>query len=188
MKYFDLFDGETIPGRWHLGDILAQDGSEPEFARCIRFEGPGPLVAEVQYEGRALDFCVSAFNAPVVSVRLANAVSAVAGSSVQCIPLLVPGHVGMMMVLNSLRVVRCLDETRSEFSKFTENDRVRPDLAGQYKSVPKQIVDPKAIPSDAHVFRIEGWFVTLIVSETVKDAMERVGCVGATFRDVNPPD
>jgi len=188
MKYFDLFDNVYIPGRWHLGEVLAQDGSEPDLEGGRWFDGPGPLVTEVTDEGRALDYCITSFNVPVASVRLANAVSAVARSDVQCIPVMVPGQAGMMMVLNSVRVIRCLDETRSEFSKFTKDDRVRPDLAGQYKSVPKLIVDPKAIPPDAHFFRIEDWFVTLIVSEAVKDAMERVGCVGAKFTDVNPPD
>lgn len=94
----------------------------------------------------------------------------------------------MMMVLNALRMVRCIDESRSEFDKFTEDDPVRPDLAGQYSSVPKLIIDPKLIPPDAHFFRIQDWEVALLVSEAVKDAMERVGCVGATFTDVNPPD
>jgi len=188
MKYFELFDGETIPGRWHLGDILAHDGSKPALDGGRRFEKPTPLVAEVQYEGRALDFCVSAFNGPVASVRLANAVRAVAGPDVQCIPLMVPGHVGMMIVLNSLRVVRCVDESRSEFEKFTVDDLIRPDKAGQYSSMPRLIVDPKAIPPDAHFFRVKNCLVKLLVSETVKNAMERVGCVGATFKDVNPPD
>jgi len=188
MKYFKLFDDMVTPGRWELGDVLAQDGSEPDLDRGRRFEGPRPLVAEVFKEGRALDFCLSSFNMPIASVRLANAVSAVAGADVQCIPIMVPGQVGMMMVLNSLRVVRCIDESRSWFDKYTKDDPVRPDKAGKYRSVPKLIVDPKIIPPDAHFFRIKDWEVVLLVSEAVKDAMERVGCVGATFTDVNPPD
>jgi hypothetical protein len=42
-----------------------------------------------------------------------------------------------------------------------------------------------AIPPDAHFFRVKDWEVGLIVSEVVKYAMERVGCVGAEFIALN---
>jgi hypothetical protein len=89
-----------------------------------------------------------------------------------------------MVVLNSLRVVRCLDEGRSEFIKWTEDDH-RADLAGQYRQVTKLVLERSAIPVDAHFFRIDGWLVALVVSEVVKDAMERVGCFGAKFIEVS---
>jgi len=187
MRYFKLTLDFEVQGGRVLGEIHAQDGVEPALDAGRRFDGPGPLVAEVCREGRATAFTVSAFNAPVASVRLANAMSAVAGSDVQCIPIMIPGQIGTMRVLNALRVVRCIDEMRSEFCKFTVDDDVRPDLAGQYSSVPLLIVDPRLIPPDAHFFRVEDFKVVLLVSEHVKDAMERVGCVGATFGDVNPP-
>ena len=85
-----------------------------------------------------------------------------------------------MMVLNALRRIRCINEEHSEFIKWTEQDH-RPDLAGKYRSVPKIVLDRKAIPRDAHFFRIEDWEVVLVVSEVIKDAMERVGCNGAEF-------
>lgn len=43
---------------------------------------------------------------------------------------------------------------------------------------------PNDVPSDAHFFRVEGWVVALIVSEAVKEAMERVGCMGAKFMEL----
>lgn len=87
------------------------------------------------------------------------------------------------MVLNSLRVVLCLDERRSELLEWTKNDH-RSDLAGQYRQVTNLVVDCERIPRDAHFFRIDGWRVALIVSADVKEAMERVGCLGAKFVDV----
>ena len=43
-----------------------------------------------------------------------------------------------MVVLNSLRVLRCIDEERSEFVKWTKQDH-RADLAGQYRQITKLV-------------------------------------------------
>jgi coenzyme F420-reducing hydrogenase beta subunit len=37
---------------------------------------------------------------------------------------------------------------------------------------------------DAQVFRPEGWNVVLIVSERIKDALERMGATGTKFEEV----
>ncbi|HRI67498.1 MAG TPA: hypothetical protein PK156_24810 [Polyangium sp.] len=80
-------------------------------------------------------------------------------------------------------MIRCIDERRSEYLKWTKNDH-RADLAGHYRQVTKLVLDRKSIPPDAHFFRIEYWEVVLVVSETVKNAMERVGCYGAKFTEL----
>jgi hypothetical protein len=64
------------------------------------------------------------------------------------------------MVLNALRVIRCLDEERSEFIKWTEGDH-RADLAGQYRQVTRLVLDARAIPPDVHLFRGEAWLIAL---------------------------
>jgi hypothetical protein len=50
--------------------------------------------------------------------------------------------------------------------------------------VVKLRIAPASVPRDAQWFRVEGWRVALIVSQDVKQAMEAVGCFGATFEDV----
>lgn len=119
---------------------------------------------------------------PVVRGVLASAIEVVADGDVQRLPLFIPGHDGLEVV-NVLRVIKCLDERRSEFTKWTVNDH-RSDLAGQYRQVTRLKVHGGSVASDAHVFRIEGWLVGLVVSEAVKESMERTGCLGATFVDV----
>lgn len=64
--------------------------------------------------------------------------------------------------------------------KWTKEDH-RADPAGEYRQVTKLFLAPDRIPSGAHFFRIDGWLVAVIVSDAVKDAMERVGCKGAKF-------
>jgi hypothetical protein len=106
-------------------------------------------------------------------------VKGVAGNEVQCIPVVIPGQADMV-VLNALRVLRCLDETRSEFIKWTKQDH-RADLAGQYRQITKLVLDVAAIPSSSQMFRIEGSLVELVVSLEIKEVMESIGCLGAEF-------
>jgi hypothetical protein len=174
----------TIAGRWHIGEIRAMDGVEPVLDAGQWFDSRLPLFGLVTRPGRVLDFSLTSFAVPIVSSTLAEAITAVAATDVQWLPVDIAEQTGMM-VLNALRVIKCLDESRSEFIKWTKQDH-RADLAGQYRQVTSLTVDPKAIPSDAHVFRVEGWLVALIVSEDVRAAMERVGCVGAKFIEVTP--
>jgi hypothetical protein len=174
----------TIAGRWHIGEIRTSAGVEPLLDAGKRFDDGPPLFGELTSPGRHLDFFLTSFAVPVSSRAVAAAVSAVAGPDVQCIPVEIPGHPGMY-VLNALRVLRCVDEQRSEFMKWTSQDH-RADLAGQYRQVTRLVLDPTSVPPDAHFFRVDGWLVALIVSEDVKRGIERAGCTGAKFIDVTP--
>jgi hypothetical protein len=182
MQYFHLRDDVAIHGRWHLSDVLLPDGSEPPLDSGTTIHDRAPLTAIVSHPGRVLEFTLTSFNVPVVTPGLARAVADVAGPDVECLPLRVADQSGLM-VLNALRVLRCLDEGRSEFIKWTKLDH-RADLAGQYRQVTRLALARDAIPADAHFFRIEGWLVALVVSERVKKAMERVGCFGAQFLEL----
>jgi hypothetical protein len=183
MKYFRLFDDVNVPARWHLGEIFEQGGNlslelqDGTPAHC-RF----PLRVEITHPGIALDFCLTSFAVPVATTKLGVVIASIAGLDLQRLPLEIRGHEGLE-VLNSTRVIKCLDEKRSEFMKWTDKDH-RADLAGQYRMVTKLKIDSRELPTDAHFFRIEGWRIALIVSEQVKIAMEICGCRGAAFQDI----
>lgn len=179
MKYFELTDDVTVPKRWHLGEVTLADGTEPNLLDGISFGDGGMLAVPVDRPGRVLEFSLTSLGVPIATSRLAKAVSTVAGSDLESLPVNVAGQSGMM-VLNAVRVLKCLDEERSEFMKWTKQDH-RADLAGHFRQVTKLILAPDSVPAEAHLFRIEGWLVALIVSEAVKEAMEHVGCLGARF-------
>ena len=182
MKYYNLLEdmSDRMRWRWHVGEILLPDDTEPLLDVGIRLDNGRPLRADVTHIGYVLDFCRTSFGVPIATKALADAIKSVANSDVQCLPITISGQTGMM-VLNALRLICCIDERRSEFLKFAEDDPVRPDLAGQYRQVTRLVLNRNAIPADVHFFRIMYWEVALIVSEVVKDAMERVGCYGAEF-------
>jgi hypothetical protein len=185
MRYFQLIDDMSprMRRRWHIGTVLLPDGTEPRLRKGIRLMDSRSLKAEVHHIGYILEFCTTSFAVPIATNELAHAIEAIVGQDIQCLPLTISGQTGMV-ILNALRVIRCVHEERSEFEKFTIDDPVRPDLAGQYSHIYKLVLGKNAIPPDAHFFRVKDWEVCLIVSETVKDAMERVGCYGAEFTEL----
>ena len=178
MRLFRLLDDVHVPGRWHLGDIPTDAGTTSRFLSGLSFQGQ--LRAELTRDGVELDFCLTSFAVPVASTRVAACVAAIARHDVQRLPVQIEGHPGFE-VLNVVRVIACVDEKRSELTKWTDRDH-RPDLAGKYRMVTRLRVDPAAVPNDAHVFRIEGWETAIIVTEVVMLAM--AGCIGAKFEEV----
>jgi hypothetical protein len=182
MRFYNLVDDMTISGRWIIGEVRNADGDNPTLDAGRRFTESKPLYAEIANDGSVLDFSLSVFAVPIATIELAMEVVRVVGPDVNTIPIDVAGQYDMR-VLNSVRAIRCLDENRSEFLKFTRRS-YRADLAGQYQLVSKLCLDPTSIPSDANFFRVEGWAIALIVSEQVKIAMERIGCFGAEFIQV----
>jgi len=179
MRYFDLFDDMSVKGRWHLSEVTAA-GEEVNWPLTDGrpYQGMTRVAVEVQYPGPPLDFTLTAFGVPVASKKLAAAVRAVAKGDVEGVPARIEGHSGFE-VLNVVRTVDCLDEQRSRFTIWTDKDQ--PEKVGHYESVPRLRVDPKRISGDAHLFRLARWEVALVVSERLKEAMERAGCRGARF-------
>src|SRR5438045_7142107 len=120
-RYFQLRDDVTIRGRWHLSDVILATGTEPplDAGRIVRESGP--LRGIVSHPGRVLDFTLTSFNVPVATSNVVDAIRGIAGADVQYLPVDIAGQPGMT-VLNALRVVRCLDERRSEFIKWTKQD------------------------------------------------------------------
>jgi hypothetical protein len=184
MRYFDLTDELSIPGRWHLGDVMRGGDSMKVKLESRRPVADGPVDVMVTDKGRSLDFSLTAYNVPIASDRLALAIALVAGADLQRLPAVIGGRRGYE-VLHCTHLVDCLDEGRTEFTKWTKDD-FRPDKAGEYHIVRGLTVDTDRIPPDAHFFRIAGWAVALIVSEELKAAMEHAGCLGARFADVSP--
>jgi hypothetical protein len=183
LAFFHLTDDVNIPGRWHIGVLHTVDGEEASLRRGERYEGPQPLVADVTHPGVMLEFSLTSFAMPVISNRLASAISSIADSDIQLVDIKGDGQ-GIVQLLNVIRVVRCVDESRSKVIKWTKNDH-RADLAGQYRQVINLTIDPAQVPSDVHIFRVWGWQVALIVSEWMKALMERTGCHGARFAPVD---
>jgi hypothetical protein len=102
---------------------------------------------------------------------------------VQFFPAQVEGQAEPFFILNVLRVIRCIDDARCEEVVYWKPEDERPDKVGQYRNVAGMRIDPSHV-GDAHIFRPWGWRVVIVVSEYLKQAMEKEGITGPRFIEV----
>ncbi|HEY6124691.1 MAG TPA: DUF1629 domain-containing protein [Steroidobacteraceae bacterium] len=186
MRYFRLNDDIASVDRWHLGDASANSGTLPDLLDVRPLPAELTLSVPVTRPGRKLVFCFTSFGVPVAVRELADLILSIAQSEVQIvrIDILGDGYRCEYRVPHCLREYECLDESKSEFLKWTEANG-RPELVGHYRMVTRMRIDRRMLPNDAHFFRVAKWPVVLVVSEVVKQAMERAGSVGAIFDEIS---
>jgi len=185
-RYFDLMDDMRVPGRWLLGSPV--DAQEQEIDPWQFDEGRLLELKDVprfplDVPGRSLDFSLAAFGIPVVHGRFAQLLERLNVREVQCIPARVEGHSEPYFILNPLRIIRCIDDARSEEVRYWKPEDGQPDKVGEYRVVAGMRIDPAKV-GDARIFRPWGWVVVLIVSEDLKLALEQEGLTGTRFVEV----
>jgi hypothetical protein len=177
MTYYELEEDLYIQGRWQLdGPIDDEQRDERDFRQGRRVELRGSLRAPIITQGIALDFTQTVGVVPILSGRIANAIRDIIKDHTQLFPVQIDGHHGFE-VLNVTRLVHCVDEERSDFLKWKEEDK-RPDLLGHYRMIRRLRLDPARIPQTLHVFRIMGWELPLIVSQAFVDAILPLNPIG----------
>ncbi|MDY7231323.1 imm11 family protein [Hyalangium rubrum] len=184
-RFFRLADDVHVPHRWHLDTPIDPQGRKLrdwDFKRGAPVQVTGRLKIPIEVEGRPLDFSEAGIRTPVVHVKVAAMLAERAPSDVQLIPADIEGQPDQYLVLVATRLIRCIDEEASEVS-FWKPEHGVPEKVGQYMGVDRLRID-KAKVGNAKVFRPDGWEVVLIVSEELKDALERMGATGTRFEEV----
>jgi hypothetical protein len=187
MRYFKLSEDVYVPGRWELGTPIGSQGQElgsPVFLEGEPATVEGPIRIPLYQPGKALDFSLADAGAiPVVHSRVGEFLARVAPKDVQLFPVEVETQRELYFLVNVIRVVKCIDDQASEeVAYWTEKDGL-PEKAGTYFSVAGMKIDPTRI-GDAKVFRPWGWHIALLVSEEIKEALERMGVTGTKFTEV----
>ncbi|MBN1210620.1 MAG: hypothetical protein JXB05_37565 [Myxococcaceae bacterium] len=185
QRFFDLSDDVNVPHRWHLDTPIDSQGRKVhdwDFKRGTPVDVEGRLKIPVEIAGRPLDFSWAGLSIPVVHLKVARMLSERAPGDVQLIPADIEGQREQYMILVATRLIRCIDEKASKVQFWTPEDGV-PDKVGKYWAVDDMRID-KAKVGNAQVFRPEGWSSTLVVSEQIKDALERMGATGTRFEEV----
>jgi hypothetical protein len=189
-RYFRLTDDMTLPGRWELGTPI--NGQGQELGSWLFMAGrpahvDGQLWLPVAHPGKALDFSFAdAGGFPVVTQSVARVLSEMAPGDVQLFPVKVGSLPEPYFLVNVARTVKCIDDEASEEVQYWTPDDGEPERAGEYRAVAGLRIEPSKI-GDARVFRTWGWMVVLVVSEDVKEALERTGATGLYFREVTGP-
>ena len=189
MRYFELDQDLYIPGLWYLDtpvDSQGQDAGSWLFMQGKPASVQEPLKVGLFRPGKPLDFSLADAGAvPVVHPRVAAVLTALAPGDIQTWPIQVEGQPEPYVLVNATRLVDCIDDEASERVErwIPEDENDQPERAGEYRNVVGMRID-KARVGDAKVFRPWGWTIVLVVSEDIKDALERTGATGMTFTEV----
>jgi len=189
MRYFELDQELYIPGRWYPGCPV--DGRGEKVGSWLFMRGHAasvqePLKVGLSRPGTPLDFSLAdAGTVPVVHPKVAAVFTSLAPGDVQTWPIQVEGQPEPYVLLNATRLVDCIDDQASKrvLRWIPEDEDDQPERAGEYRNVVGMRLDKSRV-GDAKVFRPWGWTVVLIVSEDLKDALERTGATGMRFREV----
>jgi hypothetical protein len=182
MTYFELDDEADVPHRWWLKAPVDGDGRpvDPELFRYGKLlELHSALTISVRYDGKPLDWTFADFDMPVVSKRTATLLRNICRDDFQSFDATIEGYGGDFVVLNFLKVIRCMDEQKSDILFWRKEDGL-PDKIGKYKQVANLRIDSSKV-RDANIFRIAGWKIALIVSEKIKNEFQREKITGVRF-------
>jgi hypothetical protein len=183
-RYFELADDMDIQGRWLLGKPMDAQGKRMDpwqFSRGRSMDVPGDMRLRLRLPGSPLDYSEASFAIPVVSRKLMELLQRLGVKEVQFFPVHVESQEAPCFVLNVTRLVDCIDESRCRTERWKPEDGA-PERVGEYRLVEGLRIDPNKV-GDARLFRTWGWPV-LVVSEDVKEAMEREGITGTRFTEV----
>jgi uncharacterized protein DUF1629 len=186
-RYFKLSQAVDGSDGWDLGNPTDPQGREVDnpwmFREGTRVAVPGRWKIPIGRPGRALDFTLAGFSIPIVHVRVASLFTQLAPDDVQILPVDIPGQPDAFCILVATRLIRCIDDKASEEVEYWTPEDGRPEKVGQYRDVYGMRIDSSKA-GDANVFRTWGWTIALIVSEELKEALERMGATGVKFKEV----
>jgi hypothetical protein len=153
-----------------------------DFIEGVPYRGPRPACVRMTHAGQPLAFNLAAFEMPVVTLEIAELLAERARIDFECFPVRVANTNQKFAILNVVALVDCLDERRSTVTRWTPESS-RPDLLGQIKMISRIRLDPAQV-GDHHLFRLTGWPLALLVSESARRLIESVPNAGVIFDPV----
>lgn len=187
MRYYRLNDDVNLENRWFLKSLNLVDEKKIsvwEFTKPAKIVLPENEEIEIgiREDGLPLDFTFADFSVLIINEKVA---AILPEDECQLLPLKIKGvknkHIYFIAIIQ--KSIDCLDEKRSVFEKWKDDDPIRPDLAGQYKGIYKLFVDSNKI-SKTKIFRLGKSTNMIIVNEDIKKACELNKISGITFQDV----
>ncbi|WP_240358930.1 imm11 family protein, partial [Myxococcus vastator] len=191
MRYFKLSDDMSLQGRWLLGDPTDSQGQEVDdpwqFKAGCPVQVEARLKIPIYHPGSPLDYSLAGIgNTPIVHKRVASIFAELAPDDVQLLPVAVDGQVEPYCILVATQLISCIDDNASEEVRYWKPEDGRPEKVGKYRGVSGMRIDPTKV-GGAKVFRTWGWTIALIVSEDIKEALERARVTGVKFEEVTGP-
>lgn len=185
-KYYELLADPAAFPRWYLKSPIDPSGKEVDPRLFTQGAPVGSLPAlrlPLRRSGPEVDFNFCDFDMVVTPAKFNVELEALVGPAIQRVPVAIDAHASDFEILNVCELVPCLDESRSLFTKWTDQDG-RPDKVGQIRMVAKLKIDPSIVLGH-HLFRVAGWPIALIASQEVKSLFESRNLSGLRFEEVD---
>jgi hypothetical protein len=142
-----------------------------------------PTFRIAQPAGSPLDFNISPLGTPVVTARVVQLFEQLGVQDVQFLPTRIASLPEPWFILNPTRVVRCIDDNRSRHVDYFGPEDGQPKKVGTYRAVHGMRIDPTKTEG-ARLFRTWGWLIAIVVSQDIKEALEREHVTGTKFIEV----
>jgi hypothetical protein len=187
MRFHELFFDSRIRDQWVLAEPIDEHGEELDLWQFFS----GQPIAQVgtpritlAAPGRVLDFSFTTLSIPIIHARLVPLFGRLGlQQQVQFLPVEVSGRTESYFIVNTLRVISCIDDARCERVEYWRPEDGAPDRTGDYRLVRGLRINPsQAVDSD--IFRPRGWSSVLLVSERLKQALEDEQVGGIRFIEV----
>lgn len=180
MKYFRLLEDMSLMDRWYLGKIQAINNWT-----LYSDQLPELLSISLVKDGSEIDFTYTeTYVVPIVSSKLRMLLAEV--KNIRFVPVQPLGKECnfeyFVMIVDE--IIDCIDEEKSHFEKFQNDDPIRPDMAGQYSAFFDMKIDEKKT-NRLDIFRIKNFDMAIIVSENVVNVLNSKELIGLKFKPVN---
>jgi hypothetical protein len=175
-SYFDWTFREDATDRRQLAEPKLKSGAVVDawrFKACERMLLPEPLVASIIERGSGAELEFGAFELPIVGRKLGMELERRFGDQVQLLPIEIEHTRELKFVLNALISLNCINEERSEFTKWEIGNDMRPDKVGQYRSISSLWISADRC-NNKDFIRPWGWRVALIVSDVVVNLVSEI--------------
>jgi hypothetical protein len=185
QKYFRVVDDLSIPNRWYLQGPFTKSGKEVDprnFTEGKKVRAKRFLTIPLRRPGKPLGLTLADFDMPVASKDVGHLLENLAPQNIQRIPVEISSQPLGYEIINVTTTIKCVDEKESDIMWWIEADE-RPDKIGQYRMITKLKIVPDLV-QESQMFRVQGWEIALVISETVKVALEKRGVAGIRFEEV----
>jgi hypothetical protein len=183
MKFFRVEDSFAIRNHWVLGEPML-NGEELDsrlFTECRKYSDDRVLDISIEEGAVPLDFTFGPFDMPIVKRSLAEMIENLAPAEVQRIPIRI-GRLDDYEILNVLALCDGIDEERSEITRWRAEDGW-PEKVGEYFGIGDLVVREKDV-GQFKIFRLKNWELPLIVCETIKRNLGKLGVSGIDFKEL----
>jgi hypothetical protein len=179
LNYYSISIKESKKNYWFLSKLKNSNGEiidEMQFQRCLKLNIENDLFYQVEIDGeRPLFFFAGANTAPVIGVVIKQEFDKLMMDSVQYIPVGVHGYDEKYYILNIIKDYDCMDKDKSKYDLFSLPNIPTPMM---------MMYDLYIRQNDEYppIFRIKDYGTAVIISQKIKDILEKYKVDGINYK------